>query len=395
LQHALEPKSKILSDLKEAGDNLKIFSDLGSSLLDTIEGYKGYSIILDHHKPTRDSVADNVIHINSNLFDINGSYEISASTLAFLLSVRITRRNWDLISVALAGAIGDKQHKNGFNGLNLELLETGLDLGIIKAKTSIKLTGNTILETLIRSTDPYFVGLTNNEPGVRKLLSELAVDPQATLGSLEKNTVQRLASYLTLMLLEQGIPPEDAEEIITTKYFDTNLNLEIEELSHMINSCGRMGEMGVGVAAGLGDQQAMARAKELRAEYKNKVLAGLKILDKDRPKELEHIQYFYESKAEFAGTFAGIGMMYFFNQIKPVLALTKADDDLKVSGRGTKRLVQQGLDLAGALAEVSAELGGSGGGHPIAAGATIPSGKDQEFLEKMDKLVGEQLSNEK
>jgi RecJ-like exonuclease len=35
--------------------------------------------------------------------------------------------------------------------------------------------------------------------------------------------------------------------------------------------------------------------------------------------------------------------------------------------------------------------GGIGGGHAVAAGATIPEGKDEEFLKSVDEIVGLQL----
>ena len=44
-------------------------------------------------------------------------------------------------------------------------------------------------------------------------------------------------------------------------------------------------------------------------------------------------------------------------------------------------LVENGLDLGGAMKTVSSEIGGFGGGHKIAAGATIQLDKEKEFLE--------------
>ena len=149
----------------------------------------------------------------------------------------------------------------------------------------------------------------------------------------------------------------------------------------------------MGVAAGLGDHDALETAKKLRMEYKQKILDGLKRLDTDGVEELESVQYFYEPTAEFAGTFAGIGMMYFFNQNKPVIALTVTDENIKISGRGTKRLVNSGLDLAKVFAETSKQFGGTGGGHQIAAGATIALDSDKKFLKNVDDLVGKQLNS--
>jgi len=33
---------------------------------------------------------------------------------------------------------------------------------------------------------------------------------------------------------------------------------------------------------------------------------------------------------------------------------------------------------------------GKGEGHRIAAGATVPKGREQEFLDEVDRIVGEQ-----
>ncbi len=393
LQHNLDPNSAIFSELKTQDKSLKIFTDLGSGSLDEIEALGGWSIILDHHASSRDTKKNNVIHINSHMHGINGSFELSAATLAFLLSIQITDTNWDLLPIALAGAMADKQHKNGFKGLNLQLVKLGLEKSIIEEQLGFKLPENNIQYAIVRSTDPYIIGLTNNESGVLKLLNELGINPDDNIRSLDKNLAQKLISILILNLIEQGVPPEDAEEFITRKFYSTYLGLkiELEEFSHVINACGRMRQTGIGVAAGLGDKNAYEVAKDLRATYKQHILDGLHKLEKNGPVEMDHIQYFYEDTAEFAGTFAGIGMMYFFNQEKPVIALTKTEDNIKVSGRGTNRLIRRGLDLAEILSNISKKLNGTGGGHQIAAGATIPKNKDEELLRFVDEEVGKQL----
>jgi len=54
--------------------------------------------------------------------------------------------------------------------------------------------------------------------------------------------------------------------------------------------------------------------------------------------------------------------------------------------------VEQGIDLQQALASASAEYGGGGGGHKIAAGAYIPKTKEQEFVERVNRILGEQFA---
>ncbi len=50
-----------------------------------------------------------------------------------------------------------------------------------------------------------------------------------------------------------------------------------------------------------------------------------------------------------------------------------------------------GLDLAAAMREASTSVGGMGGGHDVASGATIPKGTVEMFIETADAIIGKQL----
>ena len=45
-----------------------------------------------------------------------------------------------------------------------------------------------------------------------------------------------------------------------------------------------------------------------------------------------------------------------------------------------------------ALSDASAEYGGGGGGHKIAAGAYIPKTAEQEFVNRVNRILGEQFT---
>jgi RecJ-like exonuclease len=82
----------------------------------------------------------------------------------------------------------------------------------------------------------------------------------------------------------------------------------------------------------------------------------------------------------------------------PIVAFaekTDGEDDevteVKVSSRGTPALTRRGLDLSVVMREASQAVGGDGGGHNVAAGATVPKGTEEEFVALADELVGEQL----
>jgi RecJ-like exonuclease len=81
---------------------------------------------------------------------------------------------------------------------------------------------------------------------------------------------------------------------------------------------------------------------------------------------------------------------------RPLLAFAVSVDDqniemTKASARGTKELVEKGLDLSSAMRRASESVGGTGGGHNIAAGATIPPGKEADFLAEIDRIVSAQM----
>ena len=77
---------------------------------------------------------------------------------------------------------------------------------------------------------------------------------------------------------------------------------------------------------------------------------------------------------------------------KPVIGLSRLHNDIKVSGRATRYLVERGVNLGSALADASVNFGGQGGGHDIAAGAMIPYEAKDNFLHLVDQIVEHQLN---
>ena len=88
-------------------------------------------------------------------------------------------------------------------------------------------------------------------------------------------------------------------------------------------------------------------------------------------------------------------MNYLFNQEKPTVALSVENNKTKVSARGTKYLVGKGLNLAVVMKSSSEAVGGYGGGHDVAAGATIPTEREKDFLVELNVIIGKQLKSDK
>ncbi|MDD1772156.1 MAG: DHH family phosphoesterase [Methanomassiliicoccales archaeon] len=65
---------------------------------------------------------------------------------------------------------------------------------------------------------------------------------------------------------------------------------------------------------------------------------------------------------------------------------------IKVSGRMKRDLVERGLNLGEAMKQAALKVNGTGGGHDVAAGATIPEKKMSAFKKALDKEIGGQRS---
>jgi single-stranded DNA-specific DHH superfamily exonuclease len=85
-------------------------------------------------------------------------------------------------------------------------------------------------------------------------------------------------------------------------------------------------------------------------------------------------------------------MMYLLDPEKPTVSYAVVGDRCKISARGTRYLVGgRGVDLADACHRAASEVGGRGGGHQVASGASISPGRLEDFLTLIDGIVGEQL----
>ena len=92
-----------------------------------------------------------------------------------------------------------------------------------------------------------------------------------------------------------------------------------------------------------------------------------------------------------AGSASRVTRDYVLDGSKPVLSLTQKGDETRVSARATQGLFNNGLDLSKVMHEAAVHVGGSGGGHPVASGATIPKDSEKEFLQKVDSVIKFQL----
>lgn len=377
--------------LKElTGDeDIVLMSDMGSSRLQALEALGKAVVILDHHVPTGDS--EELIHINSHLLGIDGTREACAATLAFALAVAIDEQNWDLAGIAIAGAVADRQHPGGLRGLNKAILREAEGRGILRTEKMHTFLGTDLAEALSLSINPYMMGVSGNLDGSKTFLKKLGIPPETPVEDLSGEWRTRLISAMSLQLLSQGVTGEHVKGVVEDGYRDLSRNAYANWIAAYVNACGRLGQDGIGVAICLGDESALQKGKELRKEFLNQVLEGLKKVTEEGAFEKKHSQFFYVENPSYAGTIGGVAMRYVLNPDLATVVLSVLGEKTRVSGRATKELVGKGVNLAEAFKESAEVLGGSGGGHSIAAGASIPTGKEDKFLEYVDNTIEVQM----
>jgi RecJ-like exonuclease len=261
-------------------------------------------------------------------------------------------------------------------------------------RRGVSLFGSTLGEGVRDSIDPYFRGLSGRPEVAASFLKGLALDPNRPPHSLDAGESSRLSSALLNHLARQGVRPEFCEILTQDGWTIPSLGLDAEELSNLQNATGRAGTPGIGVALSLGDTEALSRARAAEQGWRAGILAGLRRIEDGGVNSLKSVQWFESPDTTLAGTQSGLAMNYLLDPTRPVFVFSKGYDGhtLKVSGRGTLWLVDQGLDLT-LVCRVAAEaVGGEGGGHRVASGATIPVAGRDGFLGEADRLVGDQLA---
>ena len=373
------------------GVDLLIVADMGSSNLTALESLGTKVIVLDHHRPEKDS--ENVIHLNPSVFKVDGARYACASTLSMLLAVTVDESNWNLLPMAFAGMVGDRQHLQGLIGVNAHLYNEGSGRNLVQEKKGSLLPPGPVGDGLMRTTHPFIRGVSGDPQGIARLLQEANVRAESTWDGLDEGGRRRLSSLISLRLLEQGCSLGSLEDELAPDYFFPQDNSRAYQLTRLINACGRVEETSLGLAMLLGVKEARERAETLVREYDEMLLnAAKRTAERGISKEVA-IQHFESPHKEVSSELCGLVMQWVGDQDKATICLTRMDKEFKVSSRGTRKLVDMdGLDLSVAMRDAAASVGGVGGGHNIASGATIPLGKDIDFLQALDAIIAKQMN---
>ncbi|MDS0476092.1 DHH family phosphoesterase [Natrinema sp. 1APR25-10V2] len=426
-----------IADISATDYETVLFTDFGSGQLDLIGDHEDAGdftpVIADHHQPAD---RETEYHLNPLLFGINGASELSGAGASYVLAralaeVASTRGaatdggtvaepagttvradNRDLAALAVVGAVGDMQASGGeLHGANAKIVDEGVEAGVLETGKDLALYGKQtrpLPKLLEYATDVHIPGISNDENGALRFLDGLDLELKrdgewrrwAGLTNDEKQTV---ASALVRKAVSSGVPASKIEGLVSTAYVlseepvGTELR-DASEFSTLLNATARYERADVGLGVCLGDREgALERARQLLREHRRNLSNGIDLVTREGATQEEHVQWFHASdeiRETIVGIVAGMAMgNQGISRSKPIVAFAeKNEEEVKVSARGTHSLVRKGLDLSAVMGEASRAVGGDGGGHDVAAGATVPKGEEAAFIERADEIVGEQLS---
>ena len=396
--------SKFIEELANA-NRFVWFTDLGSGALDLILKHDIDCVITDHHSPANCYYR---YQLNPHDFGYDGAYDLCGATTTYLVA-KYLGFNYDLVSIAIVGAVGDLQDsKEGrLLGLNRKILGEAVEGKFIKVVKDLRFFGKQtrpIYKMLEYTFDPYLPGISGNEKGAIEFFESLDIplkdgDLWRRWIDLTPEEKRIVISELVKICIEAGMPIKLIKRLVGETYIllheeeGTELR-DAMEYSTLLNATARYGYCDIGLKVCLGDRdEAFRKAKNLLRNHRKNLSNGLKLVDEIGIVELENIQFFHAGN-EILDTIVGIvaGMCFSkANLNKPIVAFAYSEDGVKVSARATQKLVERGVHLAKAIKIAAEKVGGQGGGHSIAAGATIPRGAEEEFLRELDKIIGEQM----
>src|SRR2546426_960548 len=314
----------VLEEIAKIESDLVVFSDIGSGYIPSISKIlQDKEIVIADHHQSVGEPPRNIHHFNPHLLGFDGATEVSGAGTAYLLAKALDPANVDLSPLAIVGCLGDQQDKGPKRAM------IGLNAEILKDATSAKLVEAT--QDLIfygRQTRPIHKAIaTTTSP----FLPGLSGEEDKCLALLDSANIQTKV--------------DDRWRTVSDLSVDEKRRLVDRIVQHMM------------VLKPLGPL-VIVRGEGVIPEGMTGAVSSL------------------VSSSNLFGD----------KRVTIVVSNTK-DGEVKLSTRGTDYLVSKGLNLGRTLQSLCEKYGGNGGGHTIAAGATVDPLVLDKFLQELAAAV--------
>jgi hypothetical protein len=216
-------------------------------------------MVVDHHVPHFAGPCQ----LNPHRAGMKGGTDLSSAGAAYLLAQHLGDHR-DLAGIAVAGMVTEGEP---LSGMNREICNEGVALGIITPSRGLRLPGRDVAEGLFLSLSPALPGITGSEEEVKALVARSGGNGEPDTGLL-----------LSLVLLEAG--PRISARAMGSLYGDRHglereLVPDAHALSAVLDACGRSGAGGLAVMLGLRAAGAAEQAWEVTRAWRIRVAGAL------------------------------------------------------------------------------------------------------------------------
>jgi len=387
-----------------------IFTDLGSTLIEEIEAaLPGRYIAIDHHQIS-DKDAGNPSVVNAWRYGFDGGNEACSSAMAYFFASALDPTNDDLSSLAVVGALADRQDSGpgrSLTGLNRAAMEDAQARGLLTVTKDLMFTGREtrpIHEAIALTSAPFLKGLTGSKDAVLAALHQSGLilkdgGTWRTISSLSPEEKMMLTEVIASTLGPGDGASEAVSSLVgeayTFQFEDSFTPLrDAREFGTLLNACGRMGAAGTGISICLGDRtEALKAAMKTLADYRSGINRALEALTSEPSRLEQHgIVILVRGEGIVDEKLLGpvISILTSSPEFKDKVVVGRAesrDSNLKISSRVGDAFPGK-VNLGVVMREAAEAVEGVGGGHAKAAGAKIPSSKAEHF----SKMVLERVS---
>jgi|GEM_PF-1908426 RecJ-like exonuclease len=370
-------------------------------------------VIIDHHKILEEPPQDKrVVIVNPEMYGIDGGRIGCTSVLASLMGYYgLGERDPYFLEIGVVGAAGDMQMQNGAVGVNEYLLRLAEGKGIVKKETEFvffTLRRLPVFKAIVWNLVPYIPGFSNREDIGLNIVRKAGIrirnrsGEYVTVAELTEEEKTRILEVIIKYIASLGIDGLSSNDFLVDVLYlpleeDPYLQTAIE-FSNMISSCGRMDREDVGIALSAGSRgEILMEAKKI-IEERRKILGKYLDMAERSIKIYDGMLVIVDlTEKDFSVKFSGTISTIFSRSLtygdKIILVLSSDEaGDIHLSSRAPRKLVDKGLDLSKIMRKISEELGGRGGGHNIAAGATIPVEDSSKIIEKIREYIKEEIA---
>ncbi|MDD1659827.1 MAG: phosphoesterase [Methanomicrobiales archaeon] len=323
-----------------------VLCGMGASRTDLPE----HVMVVDHHVPH----FAGPYQLNPHRAGMDGERELSSAGAAYLVAQHLGDHR-DLAGIAVAGMVGEGQL---MEGMNREICNEGVALGIITPGRGLRLPGRDVAEGLLLSLQPSLPGITGSEERVKELLARCPGE-----GGPDTEVL------LSLILLE--ISPHASAMAMASLYGDRHglekeLIPDAHALAAVLDACGRSGAGGLAAMLGFRTDGSPEQAWEVTRAWRLRVAAALQAAT-----AWKEAEGWYQVADAPTGPGVADALISTMAPARPLVVLAPDGDVIRVSARaipGCRANLEAALDAA------ARAHGGRASGNRCSADAVVPAG---------------------